>query len=505
LTIDKAIKKYGELKTDWVRFAKIILNAGLDEEQNKLLALIQNNRLISLRAGHAWGKDYLAAVSALCYIYTNYPAKIICTAPTHRQAVKVVMSEIAAISRKAKIPLPGIILDSMVRFPLVKNNKITNEVDTEHFILAFKAGDHAVESWTGFHSSNCFVIVTEASGVSDKVHEALEGLHTGDNSKRLLVFNANSRSGEAFKSTESKRYVSRKLNCLTVPNVTLKKTIIPGRVDYIWVKDQIDNHGTIIAREDILPEKHDFEFEGKCYRPDNYLRVKVLGEFPEEDEDQVIKSAWIDAAFKRWEDINADEEYIQNREFILGVDVAGEGQDKTIAVKRYDNYIKSIEEWECSDPDKIHMNIVGKIKNAIGDGVCNVDAIGEGAGVYSRGKEIKLKIRAVKGSRNAKKLTCHFGVNKFLNMRCFLLWAIRDALDPKTGFNLALPFNDNLKEELTKIKIESVTSTGLIMLTSTEKIKKATGRSPDNLSALSMTFYPKKRVSARYAVGSGER
>src|SRR4030067_3468456 len=104
---DKDITLFNSYKSDWNKFAREILGVRLDREQRKILSVVQDNKKISVRSGHARGKDYIAAVASLCFLNLNYPSKVINTAPTGRQVVSIMMSEISKIYRNAKFPLGG--------------------------------------------------------------------------------------------------------------------------------------------------------------------------------------------------------------------------------------------------------------------------------------------------------------------------------------------------------------------------------------------------------------
>jgi len=220
---DADIKLYRSWQADWNKFARDELNIRLDRKQRKALRDIQENRRISIRSGHAVGKDYLAAVASLCFLYLNYPSKVISTAPTGRQVLSIEMAEIAKLHKNAIFKLPGEVLASKI--------KIENEPDW--FLEGFKASDKATEAWAGYHSPNMMIVATEASGLEQDTFNAIEGLLTG-NSKLLLIFNPNRTSGEAYQSTRSPLYKKIKLSCLNSPNVRAKKTLIPGQVDYDW-------------------------------------------------------------------------------------------------------------------------------------------------------------------------------------------------------------------------------------------------------------------------------
>ena len=70
-----------------------------------------------------------------------------------------------------------------------------------------------------------------------------------------------------------------------------------------------------------------------------------------------------------------------------------------------------------------------------------------------------------------------------------MLLAIRDALNPEYDFNLALPPDEELKEELHEIKW-SIRSNGDIIIEEKEEIKKRLGRSPDKGDAVALSFFP---------------
>jgi len=343
------------------------------------------------------------------------------------------------------------------------------------------------------------VLVTEASGISDTIFNAIEGILQG-NSRLVLIFNPNRTIGEAYQSTRSPLYAKFKLNSLNSLNVKEKKMVIPGQVDYDWVVEKLKKPGWVvpIAKEEASEGSCDFEFEGKWYRPGELFRVKVLAEFPEESEDVLIPLNWIELANQRWLEVQQEKNFTYIPQKKIGVDIAGMGRDLTVFTERYGNYVKKI--WPLILGEKnatIHMQIAGRIKNLIEKGGdAYIDTIGEGAGVYSRLEEEEIyRAHSVKFSENANGLTDFTGERRFINMRAYLLWSIRDALNPAFGYNLMLPPSDELTEELSNIHYK-ITSNGSIQVEPKEEIKKRIGRSPDYSDSLSNTFYPDARANA---------
>jgi len=470
---------------DWNLFAFEYLKVNLDDEQKECLKVIQENRQISIASGHARGKDFMAAVAAICFLYLCAPSIVICTAPSDRQVHSINMAEISSI-HAAAMPLHGRVLDKRIAFQ-----------DKKHFLTAFKAPDKDVEAWTGFHSPNILVIFTEASGIEDSVFNATEGLMTSDNAKKLLIFNQTQLSGEAYRSTKSPRYKHIRLNCLNSPNVLAKKTIIPGQVSYDWVQDKVLQWTKEIDPKEFDETLYDFIWEGQTRRVTNdWFRVKVLGLPPTESESQLIKISWIEASNNRWLELQdaGFKKFDDSISLRLGCDVAGMGRDKTVMLWRYDNYVTKIMEYATSDHMEIAGRVVAALKNP--DGLAFMDSIGEGAGSYARVKErydergLPSQVVSVKYSENAKGLTDASLQRTFANMRAYCLWCIRDALDPQLGGMLALPPDEELAEELTEINIKGMRSNGDLLMEPKDDIKARIGRSPDKSDALGLTYYP---------------
>jgi hypothetical protein len=491
----EVINRYKAWRADWCLFAREVLRLKLDSAQEEILRAIQSNRRVSVRSGTARGKDFVAAVASICFLYLTpgydenqlfHPTKVILTAPTGRQIRNIMIPEISKMFTRAKI-LPGKLMAGGIRF---------DEPEfAEWFLDGFKAHDENIEAWSGIHAPNVMVVVTEASGLSQTVFNSIDGILQG-NSRLVLIFNPNRTVGEAYNSTKSPLYKKFRLNSLDSPNVIAKKIIIPGQVDYDWIHEKLTKPGWVlpIKAEDAKPEFYDFEFEGNWYRPQDLFRVKVLGEFPEESDDTLIPLSWLEAANQRWIDAQENKNFAHDPKLRLGADIAGMGRDHTIFSHRYENYVKSINLVHAVKDATVHMQIAGRIKTELAQGgEAFIDTIGEGAGVYSRLVEDNVRgVYSVKFSEGAGGLTDVTGQRKFMNMRSYLYWALRDALNPIFKYNLMLPPCDELTEELTSI-IYKINSTGAIQIEPKEDIVKKIGRSTDFGDSLVNTFYPHTR------------
>lgn len=484
---EKSLNKLKSWTKDWNRFVRDALKARLDKEQQEIISSVQHNPMTAVASGTARGKDFVAACASICFMYLTprwkdgkltKNTKIAMTAPTARQVQNIMIPEISRLYRNAGF-LPGRLLSSGIK----------TEYE-EWFLTGFKAGDDNTEAWSGFHAVNTMFVVTEASGISEATYNAIEGNLQG-NSRFLIVFNPNVTTGYAARAMKSERFAKFRLDSLNAENVVSKKDIIPGQVNYEWVKDKVLNWCSPLQKSDFNEGEGDFMWEGRLYRPNDLFRVKVRGMFPKVSEDVLIPYEWIEIANRNWQELQ-DMNFIPVKSCKLGVDVAGMGRDNSVLCPRYGNYVPKFDVHQSAGRAD-HMHVVGmaipylKKKGA----KAFIDTIGEGAGVYSRLLEEEFaNAFSCKYSEGADNLHDITGEYEFANMRAYLYWALRDWLNPKNGFGAALPPCDQLMEEATETKWKFL-SNGKIIIEPKEDIKKRIKRSPDYMDALANTFYPK--------------
>lgn len=472
---------------DWNKFCRDVLKVRLDREQQDIISSVQHNPMTAVSSGTSRGKDFVAACAAMCFMYLTprwvdgkmtKNTKIALTAPSGRQVRDIMIPEISRLFRNAGF-LPGRMLSSGIR----------TDYD-EWFLVGFKSGDDNMEAWSGFHAANTMFVVTEASGISETIYNAIEGNLQG-NSRLLIVFNPNITTGYAARAMKSDRFVKFRLNSLNAENVVSRKLVIPGQVNYEWVKDKVENWCSPVQRSDFNEGEGDFKWEGGLYRPNDLFRVKVLGMFPRVSEDVLIPYEWIEIANENWKRLQ-EEGFKPVKSCRLGSDVAGMGRDSSVLCPRYGNYVPSFEIHQSAGRAD-HMHVAGMHVPFLSDKNARayIDTIGEGAGVYSRLQELGYRnVHSCKYSESARGLHDVTGQYEFANMRAYCYWAVRDWLNPKNGFGAALPPCDKLMEEATETKWFFM-SDGGIAIEKKDEIKKRIKRSPDYFDALANTFYPR--------------
>lgn len=240
--------------------------------------------------------------------------------------------------------------------------------------------------------------------------------------------------------------------------------------------------------------------KAEIHRPSDIFLSKVMGKFPRESEDTLISFDWIKAAQERWKNIKKDKdkwaEIVLSNPYMIGCDVAGQGADTTVFQHRFGRLLAYCDVSASKDHVEISEKIYRDFSNELYDGnnkYALIDTIGEGAGVYPICKRMSgFRPVSVKFSENTQGLTDKTKQRLFMNMRAYCYWAMRDAFDPAFGYNIAIPPDPELEQELLVITYDK-TLHGKIRLPEKKEIKKLLKRSPDKADAFALTFYPVRR------------
>lgn len=171
----------------------------------------------------------------------------------------------------------------------------------------------------------------------------------------------------------------------------------------------------------------------------------------------------------------------------VGVDPSRGGDDETAIAKLYGNWFELISYPGQSVPD----GVTGAryVTDALGDdhAPVGVDVIGIGSSVYDHLKilgGIKVDPINVGLASRAKDKT---GRYEFANLKSEMYWKFREALDPNSGENLALPVGRELRADLRAVRYQIVS--GKIKVEPKDKTKERLGRSPDRGEAVIICWH----------------
>lgn len=197
--------------------------------QLKILEQIATRDRVVVGSGHALGKDFIASVIALWFLYSHYPSKVILTAPSQRQVKDIMWTELTMRFKNSKYPLDGDLMSLKLK------------VEDEWFCEGFttKEVNNSIGKFQGYHSPNILVILSEAQAIDESIFEQVDGVLTSENSKLLMIGNPLRSTGEfanSIRNTTRNSVIN--LSCLDSPNVIAGAEIIPGLVSKRWVEDK---------------------------------------------------------------------------------------------------------------------------------------------------------------------------------------------------------------------------------------------------------------------------
>ena len=401
-------------------------------------AIQDGKRRFSVRAGHGVGKTTIEAWLVLWFVLFWRPLKMPITANSQDQLRDVVWAEIAHWWRE----LPPFLKELID----VNAERVSARADAEGaFAVARTARPEKPEALQGFHSDNLAFVIEEASGVEDIIFEVASGALSTPQAWVFMFANPTRAQGYFHRSHTTNRDAWR---CYHVP-CSHSYRVSP-------------NYAADVARE--------------YGEQSNVFRVRVLGEFPQSEDDSVISLGLIEAAMAR--DIAPSVSGV-----VWGLDVARFGDDTTALAKRRGNTLLiTVREWRKFDL----MQTAGVIAKDYHEtpledrpSAINVDVIGMGGGVVDRLRELGLPVRGINVGEAAATDPA-----RYMRLRDELWFKARDWFDTRA---VRMPKDDALASELVgpKYKIES---SGKIKVESKDDMKKRGIKSPNKADAFCLTF-----------------
>lgn len=216
------------------------------------------------------------------------------------------------------------------------------------------------------------------------------------------------------------------------------------------------------------------------------LRTQLIeGDFlagVKDDAWQVIPTAWVRTAQARWTAEPPDNHPLT----CLGVDVAYGGADATVISPRHDNWFGLLKKYRGTVTDSGQKAAFLVLQQHADNALINVDGIGYGAACHEhlRDRVGNLAVAVNVACAPNPEIWDKSRKYKLTNIRSAMYWLLREALDPETGDNLALPPDQELLADLTAPRFE-VRASGIVVETK-EKLKERLGRSPDCGDALAL-------------------
>lgn len=310
-------------------------------------------------------------------------------------------------------------------------------------------------------------IVDEASGVAELIMEAILGTLTGENNKLLMCGNPTKTSGTFFDAF----HADRGLYC---------RHTVSSRNSPRTNKDNIAS------------------LERKYGKESNVVRVRVDGEFPEQEDDIFISSAKVEQCGSKLFELP---EGAQLPNIMFGVDVARFGDDETAIYRNAKGKLKLVESYIGQDLMRTVGHIVKQYRLAIkefpgykGRIYVNIDDTGLGGGVTDRLKEVKreqelhrLVIIPINAAEKIETDTLEGKeAAEYYNNLTTHMWAVvRELLENK---QIEIEDDNDTFAQLYSRKY-FMASNGKLELESKKEMKKRGLASPDRADALALSVY----------------
>ncbi len=444
-------------RRDPVLFAKEVLLFEPDDWQKEALTDLAQNSKVAIKSGQGVGKTSMEAVALLWFISCYPYPRIVATAPTKQQLHDVLWSEISKWMGKS--PLLSVLLK------WTKTYIYMIGYEKRWFAVARTATKP--ENMQGFHEDNMLFIVDEASGVADPIMEAILGTLSGANNKLLMCGNPTKTSGTFYDAfhADRKQYI----------NIT-----VSSRSSLRTNKDNIAS------------------LERKYGKDSNVVRVRVDGEFPNQEDDVFIILCLIEQCGSKIYELPEDKgmPYI-----MFGVDVARFGDGETVIFRNAKGKLKLAVHRRGQDLMATVGDIVVQYRKAVKDfpeykGLiyANIDDTGLGGGVTDRLREIKreqklyrlviIPINAAEkietDSKEGKEAAEHYN-----NLTTHMWAVLRELLENK---QIELENDDDTFAQLS-IRKYFMASNGKIELESKKEMKKRGVSSPDRADAAALSTY----------------
>jgi phage terminase large subunit len=304
----KALERW---RDDPVTYSREVLAFEPWSRQAEIIRALTTHRFVAAKSGHKIGKSDIAAVASHWFTGTKPDSRVILTAPSAHQIQNIVWRSVKRLYDRA-----GRVDEQGKRHGLTLGGEC---YDTAHVGLRYSDGREIIglstdvpERFAGISAPNLLFIVDEASGVEEKIFEAIFG-NTAGNAWVLLLSNPTRTSGTFYDAFHTKRSNWHTISVASTetPNFDPNVEPIPG-----------------------LASPQFLEFAKRQWGIDSpHFSVRVMGEFPSQSENSVIGVGLINEATARWEpfddDVNNDHETAPER-LTFGVDVARFGDDSTV-------------------------------------------------------------------------------------------------------------------------------------------------------------------------------
>jgi len=273
------------------------------------------------------------------------------------------------------------------------------------------------------------------------------------------------------------------LGRLSLPLKNIKhKVLLTANPQPGWVKMRfIESHPNDFIYIPSLPKDNP-------YLPENY-EAELRALYPEE-----LVKAWLDGDWDvmeggnflfRYSDlraaVNSELEVPDKEVKWAGIDVAREGDDQSVFTLRQGDRVLYTDSWGKTNLMETTGIILQKIERfGINPKNVNLDAVGVGAGVYDRLKELKFNVNSIIAGGEPKDKT------RYINIRAEMYDELRARFEAGT---ISMPDDPELIAQLSGTRFKFASDRRLQLISKEEMKHQYHLKSPDKADSLALAFY----------------
>ena len=437
-----------KMSNDPVRFAKSVFDATLWDRQAEIAHAVETERRVAVKACHASGKTFDAAAIALWFACRYRNARVITLAPGWLTTRAVIWSEIHSLLQRARFKLPTTVANQTeIRF------------GPDNLLIGLSANEPT--RLQGHHAEHILLIADEATGINPEFWPAVEGILASGDSHLLLLGNPTVNSGYFYDAFGRNRAAWKTFTISAFDTPNLAGISLEGLLEMSDNELDANSHPFLTTRRWVKDRWAEW-FNGS---PENspLWQSRVLGEFPSASSNTLIPLALLEAACRPAID--------HGDPVIIGVDPAGPGRDRTVAVACASGAILDVGVFTDANAEGPTIQFIRKWRDRVK--VVRVDSAGIGFYFSEHMRPLGYRTEAINvASSSADK-------ERFANLKAERFWFLRERFAKGQISGLS----DDMLAELAAIEYV-VDTRGRIAIESKASVTSALGRSPDLAEAL---------------------
>ena len=466
-------------------WAKEVLGVELWDGQIRMITSVRDHRKTAVKACHAPGKTFTAAVLVLWFLYNHPGSIVLTTAPTFNQVSNLLWREIRSLHHNSLVELGGV----FTKDPLMLN------LGEKHFAQGLSPNEP--ERFQGYHAPYVLIIVDEASGVDQRIMGAIEGIMMSGDVRLLMLSNPTKPEGTLYDAFNKHRSSHNP--------ITLSAFDTPNLAD-LWTDfKSLDKISDKLALLRAAPIKNEHLVRASVvadileqYGEDSQIwKVRVMAEFPDSSPDALIPLWHLERCVRQWEELPPELRWWERLQrwshpVYGGFDPARFGDNKTSLCAQSQNIWAPFEVYDQTDT----VFAAGRAAEFSQRHRCielRVDEHGGGGGpldLLNRNRRVN-SIGVHVGSRNVSD-------SRYYNKRAETYFQIRELA--RQG-QLWIPNNQRLIGQLSTIKYKYAAN-GALLIESKEDMRARGVQSPDEADALMLSKVQLGSQVAGRAVGN---